>query len=76
MSDQHNVTLKVVGDRTIHCGGCENTVKLSLSRLPGVEQVEADHNSQLIQFSFTPGSSEMAQVQAELELIGYEVELA
>ncbi len=75
MPDQQNVTLKVVGDRTIHCGGCENTVKLSLSRLPGVEQVEADHNSQLIKFSFTPGSSEMAQVQAELELIGYEVEL-
>ena len=75
MPDQQNVTLKVVGDRTIHCGGCENTVQLSLSRLPGVEQVEADHNSQLIKFSFTPGSSEMAQVQAELELIGYEVEL-
>ncbi len=76
MPDQHNVTLKVVGDRTIHCSGCENTVKLALSRLPGVEQVEADHNSQLIQFSFAPGSSEMARVQAELELIGYEVELA
>ena len=76
MSEKQNVTLKVIGDRTIHCGGCENTVKLSLSRLPGVEQVEADRNSQLIQFSFTPGSSEMAQVQAELELIGYEVELA
>ncbi len=75
MSEQKNVTLKVVGDRTIHCGGCENTVKFSLSRLPGVEHVEADHNSQLIKFSFTPGSSEMAQVQAELELIGYEVEL-
>ena len=76
MSVKQNVTLKVIGDRTIHGGECENTVKLTLSRLPGVEQVKADHNSQLIQFSFTPGSSELAQVRAELELIGYEVEIA
>jgi len=76
MSDQHNVTLKVVGDRTIHCGGCENTIKVSISRIPGVEQVNADRDSQLIKFELPPGEAELALVKAELETIGYEVELA
>ncbi len=76
MSDQHNVTLKVVGDRTIHCGGCENTIKVSISRIPGVEQVNADRDSQLIKFSIPTGEAELALVKSELETIGYEVELA
>jgi copper chaperone CopZ len=76
MTDRQEVTLKVVGDRTIHCGGCENTVQVSLSRIPGVEQVQADRNSQLIQFELSPGKAELALVKAELETIGYEVELA
>ncbi len=76
MSDKRDVTLRVVGDRTIHCGGCENTIKVSISRIPGVEQVQADRNSQLIQFEIPTGEAELALVKAELETIGYEVELA
>lgn len=76
MSEKKNVKLKVIGERTIHCSGCETTVKLTLSRIPGVEQVQADHNSQLIEFVHTPGASDLARVKAELEFVGYEVELA
>lgn len=76
MSDRRNVKLKVVGERTIHCAGCENTVKLTLSRIPGVDEVQADHDSQLIQFAYAPGASDLEQVKTELEYIGYEVELA
>ncbi len=76
MTENQNVKLKVIGERTIHCGGCENTVQTTLSRLPGVAQVKADRDSQLIEFQFAPGESELDQVKSELEMIGYEVELA
>jgi copper chaperone CopZ len=75
MSELRSVTLKVVGERTIHCGGCENTVKTTLSRIPGVEQVEADRNSQLIQFAQAAGAADLEHIKAELQLLGYEVEL-
>jgi copper chaperone CopZ len=75
MSDRRDVTLKVVGDRTIHCGGCENTIVVSISKIPGVEQVEADRDSQLIQFELQPGEAQLALVTAELETLGYQVEL-
>lgn len=66
-------TLKVVGQQTMHCGGCEHTVKFTLTQLPGVRQVEANHKTQLIQLSYDPETLDLAQVQQELDWIGYQV---
>ena len=76
MDEAKRVELKVVGDRTIHCSGCESTVKFTLSRIPGLEEIEADHQTQMIQFEFDPEVADLEKVKAELEWIGYEVEFA
>jgi copper chaperone CopZ len=66
-------TLKVVGERTMHCGGCENTVKFALQQLPGVQEVEATHKTQLINLTFDPQTLNLKQVLQELDWIGYQV---
>ena len=38
-----SLNLKVIGEHTLHCAGCERTIEFTLSRLPGV-------------FSFTMGA--------------------
>jgi copper chaperone CopZ len=76
MTDRREITLKVVGERTIHCSGCENTVKFTLSQIPGVEQIRADHKTQRIDFEITPGLASLEKVLEDLEGIGYQVELA
>lgn len=68
--------LKVVGERTIHCSGCERTVKYTLSRIPGVDQIKADHKTQMIEFELSPALTDLDKVKADLEWIGYQVELA
>jgi copper chaperone CopZ len=76
MTDKKQISLKVVGQRTIHCSGCENTVKYALSQIPGVEQIRADHKTQLIEFDLTSEVADLDKVKAELEWIGYQAELA
>ncbi|MFQ5923442.1 MAG: heavy-metal-associated domain-containing protein [Anaerolineales bacterium] len=75
MDARRRVQLKVVGERTIHCSGCENTVEITLSRIPGLEEIRADHETQLIEFDFGSGEADLDKVKAELEWIGYEVEV-
>lgn len=76
MFQGQTVKLKVVGANTIHCSGCERTVEFALSRMPGVERVKADHATQDIEFVLTSEGTNLEQVKANLEWIGYEVELA
>jgi copper chaperone CopZ len=66
-------TLKVTGEQTIHCSGCERTVKFALKQLPGVRQVEASHKTQLINLTFDDQALNLARVQQELDWIGYQV---
>ena len=76
MDEAKRVELKVVGDRTIHCSGCESTVKFTLSRIAGLEEIEADHQTQMIRFNYDPHIADLEKVKADLEWIGYEVEIA
>lgn len=66
-------TLKVSGEQTMHCGGCESTVKFALKQLPGVHGVEASHKTQLIRLTFDPQALDLEKVRRELDWIGYEV---
>lgn len=66
-------TLKVIGEQTMHCGGCERTVKFALKQLPGVQRVEASHKTQLIDLTLDTETLDMEQVQQELDWIGYQV---
>ncbi len=67
-------TLKVIGPQTMRCGGCERTVAFTLSQLPGVNVVKADHKTQLIELVLTGKETDLDKVKAELDWIGYAVE--
>jgi copper chaperone CopZ len=73
MSDTNTLTLEVVGEQTLHCGGCERTVEFTLSQLPGVRVIDVDHTTQLIKITLTSDEADFEKVQAELEWIGYRV---
>jgi copper chaperone CopZ len=76
MSDTNTLTLEVVGQQTLHCGGCERTVEFTLSQLPGVRVINVDHTTQLIEIALTGDETELEKIKAELEWIGYEVVVA
>lgn len=66
-------TLKVIGEQTIHCGGCERTVKFALKQLPGLRRIEASHKTQLIHLTFDTGALNLEQVGQKLDWLGYQV---
>jgi len=66
-------TLKVIGEQTMHCGGCEHTVKFALNQLPGVQQVEANHKTQHINLTYDPHLLNLEQVHQALDRLGYEI---
>ena len=68
------LTLRVVGDHTMHCGGCERSVQFTLNRIPGVREVRADHKTQLIEISPESEQLDLETMKAELDWIGYQVE--
>ena len=65
-------TLKVIGQQQMHCGGCERTVQFTLEHVPGVQQVEASHKTQLITLMFDRQHADLERIQQELDLIGYQ----
>ena len=72
----NTLNFKVVGANKMNCGGCERAVKATLSDLPGVSRVKADHNTQGIELTFVSGGADVQTIKAELSDIGYEVEMA
>ncbi len=66
-------TLKVTGNQTMHCGGCESTVKFALKQLPGIQQVEANYKTQLIDLALDTEVLDVERVYQELDWIGYQV---
>lgn len=66
-------TFRVTGEQTMHCGGCESSVKFTLKQMPGVLDVEASHKTQLIKLTFDPQSTDLERIQQELGWVGYEV---
>lgn len=66
--------LKVIGSRTMHCGGCANTVEFVLRELSGVQQVDANHKTQEIALTYDPERVDLEQVRHELRQLDYQVE--
>ena len=66
-------TLKVVGEQTMHCGGCETTVEFAIKQLLGVQQVKANYKTQEINLAFDPQALNLERVRQELDGIGYQV---
>lgn len=68
------ITYKVVGERTIHCNGCEGTIKSSLERISQVDEASADRNLQQIEVTLNDKGTGSDLVVAELTKLGYQVE--
>ena len=68
------ITFKVVGDRTIHCNGCENSIKFALNEVPGVREASADRISQMIEVTLSGDLAEPKNVKSKLDWLGYKVE--
>jgi len=68
----NTINLKVVGEQTIHCNGCANTVKLALKRLPGVLQVDANHQRQEINVTLNLEQPDTEALKDTLAQLGYE----
>lgn len=70
------LNLKVVGEHSMHCAGCERSVTFALSQLPGIEEVKADWKEQEIRVELSSDESDLEKIKTELDWIGYEVEVA
>ena len=70
------ITLKIVGDHLMNCGGCEGKVQNALSQIPGVAEVSPDRNTQLVEVTLLSEPIGLEQLNAQLETIGYQAVLA
>jgi len=71
MPHNDTVTLRVTG---MTCGGCENAVKRTLLKLPGVESVIASHSGQSVRVDYQPGSVTIGAISSAIASLGYEVQ--
>ena len=69
------VTLKIIGDHQMNCGGCEGNVKFTLSQVPGVTEVSASNQTQLVEVAMNTDIS-VETLQTALLGIGDQAELA
>ena len=68
-------SLKIVGERTMNCGGCEGNVKFALSQIPGVGEVNPDRNTQMVEVSLSSDDVNPDTMKAALTEIGYQAEI-
>ena len=63
-------TFEVTGPQRMDCEGCENAVQRSLSRLPGVRRVQADHHTQRVVVQLDTAQTNAEAIQARLAASG------
>jgi copper chaperone CopZ len=65
------LNLRVTG---MTCGSCENAVKRTLLKLPGVESVSASHSGQSVRVDYKPGLITLGAIRSAIQGLGYEVQ--
>lgn len=70
-----SVTIKVVGNKTMGCSGCEGNVESTLGDVDGVNEVRADRQSQSVEIYFDKAVG-MEVIAAEMNQMGYQIEAA
>jgi copper chaperone CopZ len=58
--------------KEIHCAGCENTLRLALSRLDGVRAVKADAGRNDVVVLYDEAKLDEARLRQALAEVGYE----
>ncbi len=64
-------TFEVTGEQKMNCEGCENAIQRSLTRLPGIRQVQADHHTQHVVVQLDPAQIDAEAIKAGLAASGY-----
>jgi copper chaperone CopZ len=65
------LTLRVTG---MTCEGCENAVKRTLTKLPGVKSVVASHAQQSVRVDYESASVTPDAIRAAIRELGYDVQ--
>lgn len=65
-------TFEVTGPQRMDCEGCEHAIQRSLTRLPGVRQVQADHHTQRVVVQLNTAQTDAEAIKARLALSGYQ----
>lgn len=65
-------TFEVTGEQKMDCEGCEHAIQCSLTRLPGVRRVQADHHTQRVVVQFDATQTDAEAIKARLALSGYQ----
>ncbi len=65
-------TFEITGEQKMDCEGCENAVQRSLTRLPGVRQVQADHHTQRVVVQLDTTQTTAETIKARLATSGYQ----
>ena len=60
-------------DSGIHCGGCESRIESALRLLPGVVQVKADRQTQIVRLLLHSPETGTGEIVRKLEFLGYQV---
>jgi len=55
------------------CSHCVNTIKTSLTNMPGISNVSVDLNNKSVTVDFDPSQTTIELIKAEIEDQGYEV---
>ena len=66
--ENHRLT---IGDKAIHCGGCEARIEQVLGREPGVRRVKADHEAQQVTVAVDADQLGLDEVRAKLDTMGF-----
>jgi copper chaperone CopZ len=66
------IVLEVIGEQTIHCSGCENTIRRGLTQMPGVRQVEPSHKTQRIELTLDTDQVALEAVCEKLDRMGWQ----
>ncbi len=70
-TETHEIT---VLDNAIHCAGCEARIQSVLVRMPGVQDVKADHKTQKVSLTLDSASVSIHELKEKLEDLGYSTE--
>ncbi len=62
-------TIAVLG---MGCGGCERTVRMAVSELPGVMAVTADHVADEVEVEFDPAHVGLGEIRAAVRAAGFQ----
>ena len=63
------VLIRIAG---MHCHKCEQTIQKTLSRLPGVHEVEVDFNSGQASVLFQPNAVSISELMQAVSDAGYQ----